>query len=175
MIVTGRPQFETQDDDGVGPGIPPIPEWQLEHLTIDEDLSELGDMEIEPEVENVFLRLRHVFRRSQRVPLSTTKLHDLTCFVVHRLLHSAPDAADLQGSPVTECLRYGIVLYMFHIQGPTYFSHEVILNTLTTRFMEHVKRLEATGACTTHRLPSVFSAVVHPHELSLLFPEPRVV
>lgn len=144
MIITGRPQFETQDDDGMGLGIPPIAEWQLDSAAFDDDLSELGDIEIDYAVRNVFIRLRHVFGRAKRVPITTTKVHDLACFVVHRLLLSAPDTAGPRKSPVTECIRYGVILYMFHLQGTTYFSHAAILGTLTTRFVEHVEQLEQT-------------------------------
>lgn len=143
MIVTGHPQFDTQDDDGMGNGIPPIAEWQLDPSMSEDDLPELGDIEVDFPVRNVFIRLRNVFRRAQRMPLSTTKLHDLTCFVVHRLLLSA-DTPYSQPSPITECIRYGIILYMFLIQGTTYFSHTVMLNTLVERFMDHVRLLEST-------------------------------
>lgn len=151
MIVSGRPQFDTQDDDGIGDGIPPIPEWQLDPPTFDDEIIGLDDFEVDPPVRNVFFRLRHVFRRAQRIPLSTTRLHDLACFVIHRLLLSAPDTMDSQYPPMTECGRYGIILYMFLIQGTTYFSHAVMLNALVERFMEHVRLLESTG-----RLPGSF-------------------
>ncbi|KAL4915244.1 hypothetical protein BDW62DRAFT_203844 [Aspergillus aurantiobrunneus] len=38
MIVTGRPQFSTQDDLGSGDGIPLVPEWQLDMKLVDDDL-----------------------------------------------------------------------------------------------------------------------------------------
>lgn len=141
MLVMGHPQFETQDDDGIGYGIPPIPEWQLEHGALLKQPDWLG-LDIDFAVWNVFFRLRTIFQRAQRTPLSTTRLHDLTCFVVHRLLSSAPaDTMHTQSSTCSECIRYGIILYMFITQGPTYFSHAVILDALVDRFMEHVDRL----------------------------------
>lgn len=141
MLVMGHPQFETQDDDGVGYGIPPIPEWQLEPGALLEK-SDWLDLDIDFPVWNVFVRLRAVFQRAQRTPLSTTRLHDLTCFVVHRLLQSGvPDTVDKQSSTVSECIRYGIILYMLITQGPTYFSHTVILDALVERFVEHVGEL----------------------------------
>lgn len=141
MLVKGHPQFETQDDDGIGYGIPPIPEWQLEPSALLEESDWLG-LDIDFAVWNVFVRLRAVFQRAQRTPLSTTRLHDLTCFVVHRLLLSAtPDTLNRQSLTVSECIRYGIILYMFITQGPTYFSHAVILDALVDRFAEHVNRL----------------------------------
>jgi hypothetical protein len=139
----GRPEFETQDDVGIGDGIPPIPEWQLDSTALLDDLSEFT-IDVDYAVRNVFIRLRNVFQRAQRIPFPTTRLHDLTCFVVHRLLLSASDTTNPRSSPITECIRYAIVLYMFIIQGPTYYSHAVILNTMVTRFMAHLKQLEST-------------------------------
>lgn len=139
----GHPQFETQDDVGIGDGIPPIPEWQFDQTALHDDTA-LGSIDVHYAVRNVFIRLRNVFRRAQRVPLQNTQLHDLTCFVVHRLLLSAPDMANPQSSPITECIRYAIILYMFLIQGPTYYSYALILNTIVTQFVEHLKRLAST-------------------------------
>src|SRR5690606_33436980 len=69
MIVTGRPQFDTQDDDGLGSGILPIAEWQLDPSMFEDGLPDFSDAEIDLPVRNAFVRLRHVFRRTQRVPL----------------------------------------------------------------------------------------------------------
>lgn len=144
MLVMGHPQFQTQDDVGIGDGIPPIPEWQLDSAAVYADLSELTSIDIDYAVRNVFIRLRSVFQRAQQIPFPPTRLHDLTCFVVHRLLLSASDTPNHQSSQVTECFRYAIILYMFIVQGPTYYSHVVILNTFITRFMQHLQQLEMT-------------------------------
>lgn len=144
MLVTGHPQFETQDDVGIGDGIPPIPEWQIEPTHNHVWLSELGGNDIDHAVKNVFLRLRNVFQRAQRIPLQPTRLHDLACFVIHRLLFSVRDMNDDEScSSITECLRLAMILYMFIIQGPTYFSHAVMMNTIATQFVEQLKRLES--------------------------------
>lgn len=142
MLVTGRPQFETQDDLGIGDGIPTIPEWQFASEPIYDDLPELGSNNIDHGVKNIFLRLRRVFGRTSRVPLSPTRLHDLACYVIHRLL-LVPGTTGYEPSPVTECLRHATMLYIFIIQGPTYFSHEAILNSIVMEFMEHLKSLES--------------------------------
>lgn len=144
MLVKGHPQFDTQDDVGIGIGIPPIPEWYMDSAAIDDNLSELTNIDVDYAVRNVFVRLRNVFQRAQRGALSTTRLHDLTCFVIHRLLLSASDAVNSQPSPITECTRYAIILYMLIIHGTTYYSHIVILNTMVTRLVEHLKQLEST-------------------------------
>ncbi|KAF3480343.1 uncharacterized protein GIQ15_05690 [Arthroderma uncinatum] len=144
MIVMGHPQFETQDDVGVGDGIPLIPEWQLDLAGLHDDLpSKLSYIEISYTVWNVFIRLRNAFKRAKRVPLPATQLHDLTCFVIHRLLLPVAEIPIPRESPITECIRYSTVLYMFIVQGPTYFSHAVIFNTILTRFMEYVVKLES--------------------------------
>ncbi|KAI0130363.1 hypothetical protein BJ170DRAFT_731842 [Xylariales sp. AK1849] len=129
MLIMGYPQFETQDDVGIGDGIPPIPECRIN---------------VDYAVRNVFMRLLNVFQRAQRIPFPPTQLHNLTCFVVHRLLLSASDTPNPESSPITECIRYAIILYMFIIHGPTYYSHAVILHMIVSRFMEHLKQLELT-------------------------------
>lgn len=141
MLIMGHPQFETQDDFGIGDGIPPIPEWQLESTAICGDTFDISGIEIDYAVLNVFIRLRNVFQRAQQIPFSTTQIHDLTCFVVHRLLLSASNTTTSHMSPMTECIRCAIILYMFIVQGPTYYSHAVISNTIVIRLIEHLKYL----------------------------------
>ncbi|KAF7175007.1 hypothetical protein CNMCM7691_005475 [Aspergillus felis] len=144
LLVKGHPQFETQDDVGIGDGIPPIPEWQLDITALPDCISELSSLHIDDSVWNVLIRLFSTFQRAQYTPFPPARLHDLTCFVIHRLLLSAPDMSSPQTSPVTECIRYAIILYMFTIQGPTYYSHAVILSMIVGRFMEHLTRLYST-------------------------------
>ncbi|KAK1145884.1 hypothetical protein N8T08_003830 [Aspergillus melleus] len=159
MIVTGHPQFDTQDDFGTGNGIPTIPEWQLES-TARYDLSDLGSIEVEYAVSNVFIRLRNAFKRAQQTPLPSPRLHDLTCFVVHRLLLSVLDPTVTQSSsPITECIRYATVLYMFTIQGPLYYSHAVILNMIVTRFMDNLKQLDLFNSRHNDSLNTWFLAI----------------
>lgn len=144
MLVMGHPQFETQDDIGVGDGIPPIPEWQIEATSSRDSLENLIDMEISDDVMNVLKRLHNVFQRANRVSFTNTQLHDLTCYVVHRLLLSTPDAWVSDLSPMTESIRYTILLYLFIVQGPTYYSHAVMLNTLVTRLIQSLQQLQFT-------------------------------
>ncbi|KAK0735644.1 hypothetical protein B0T21DRAFT_368242 [Apiosordaria backusii] len=144
LVIMGHPQFDTQDDAGIGDGIPPIPEWQLDSPMPE---GELSNLDIDFPVKNVLVRLRRVFQRAQAgIPFPNTRLHDLTCFVVHRLLLSTPNpSVGSQPTPMTECIRYGIVLYMFIIQGPTYFSHAVIMNTLVARCRACLEQLDSTN------------------------------
>ncbi|KZN85617.1 hypothetical protein EN45_098070 [Penicillium chrysogenum] len=144
MLIMGHPQFETQDDFGIGDGIPPIPEWQFDSTALDNQSLNVSTIEVDYAVNNVFNRLRNIFQRARSIPLPATQLHDLTCFVIHRLLLSAPATAISPSSPTTESIRYGIILYMFIAQGPTYYSHAVIQNTIVIRFMEHLEHLAST-------------------------------
>ncbi|KXG50951.1 Protein of unknown function DUF3468 [Penicillium griseofulvum] len=146
MLIMGYPQFETQDDFGIGDGIPPIPEWQFDSAVHDDQLFDLINTEVDYAVSNVFNRLRNIFQRARNTPFPSTQLHDLTCFVIHRLLLSAPSTTIPPLSPMTESIRCGIILYMFIAQGPTYYSHAVILNTIVIRFMEHLEYLSSTRA-----------------------------
>ncbi|CAG8052245.1 unnamed protein product [Penicillium olsonii] len=139
MLIMGHPQFETQDDYGIGDGIPPIPEWQLGPTANCESGFDVNALDIDPAVRNVFVRLRNVMQRAQQVPFSTTQIHDLTCFVVHRLLLSSTATPLI--SPITECIRCAIILYMFIVQGPTYYTHAVISNTIVIRLIEHFRYL----------------------------------
>lgn len=144
MLVMGQPQFATQGDDGTGDGLPLIPEWQLGASGSDPDISQLGSIDVSNDVANAFTRLRNIFQRARDVPLPTTRLHDLICFVVHRLLLPPSDAQTGPSQPATECVRSAMVLYMFIIQGPTYYSHAVILNTIVTQYMGYLTQLEDT-------------------------------
>jgi hypothetical protein len=142
MLILGYPQFNTQDDLGTGLGIPPTPEWQLDLATLYDEPSIIDGLDVDYDVANVFLRLRAVFQRAATIPLSTTRLHDLTCFVIHRLLPSKSDLGNSGHSPLTEAIRYAVILYMFIIHGPTYYSHAVILDAITTRFMNNFQQLD---------------------------------
>ncbi|EGY18141.1 C6 zinc finger domain-containing protein [Verticillium dahliae VdLs.17] len=142
MLIMGHPQFETQDDAGIGDGIPPIPEWQLEPVGLDDGHVDLAPYEIDYAVSNVVGRLRSVFRQAEQVHFSTTRLHDLTCFVVHRLLRTSPDPPMSAPSPMSQCLRYATALYMFIIQGPTYYPHTVIMGDVIRKLIENREQLD---------------------------------
>lgn len=144
MLILGHPQFPVQDDGGTGEGVPPIAEWLLCSGALEDDtIPELSWIIDDDTVRTALIRLRYIFRRAEAEPFSGTKIHDLALFVTHRLLLSAPDTKDLSPSPVTECIRYALILYMFMIQGPTYYSHVVILNSILTKFIGHLDHLES--------------------------------
>jgi hypothetical protein len=147
MLIMDHPQFETQDDFGIGDGIPPIAEWQIEPAFTYNDLHENLNMEGPDEVINVFMRLRNVFQRANRGPFPNTQLHDLTCFVVHRLLFSTAGASESipKLSPTTECIRYAIILYLFIVQGPIYYPHDVMLNNMIAKLINNLEQRNRTS------------------------------
>ncbi|KAF9693901.1 hypothetical protein EKO04_008538 [Ascochyta lentis] len=126
MIVMQSPQFPTQDDYGCGHGISPIPQWYKATNNIHSATTTTLDIPLlDPEITDVLCRLHNLFDSSQYV-LTSTDLHDLTLFVVHRLLLWSPQPqmnnflCDLTASGI---VRHALVLYLLMIQGPTYFSH----------------------------------------------------
>ncbi|KAH9899010.1 hypothetical protein F4778DRAFT_181660 [Xylariomycetidae sp. FL2044] len=144
MLIKGCPQFETQNDMGIGDGVPPIPEWHPDVSVLESGTYVLGDLEIDLPVMNVFLRLRNIFHRTELAPLSPTKLHDLTCFVVFRLLNKPATTTNVMSSPICECLRYGILLYMLIIQGSTYYTHAFLADTIMSRLIDNLESLDST-------------------------------
>ncbi|KAL2063861.1 hypothetical protein VTL71DRAFT_4355 [Oculimacula yallundae] len=144
LLVTGSPQFEVQDDYGNGNGIAPIDQWQLaprsENHNIDlEDSPKFGGLN--PNLEDVFVRLRNILNPAagdeSPKQLSTNDLHDLTCFVLHKLL--SPSLTELDA--ISECVRHATAIYMFVIHGPTYYSHAAILHQITFKLQTHLEEL----------------------------------
>lgn len=113
------------------------------------DFDALG---LDPVLTNTLNCLRSVFcvsRKAQHtVALSTTHLHDLTCFTLHRLLSLPPlTRPDSLSTNTSECLRYGVSLYLFVIHGPTYYSHARILNNLVIQLKQYLYPLLSSEEC----------------------------
>ncbi|OBT65849.1 hypothetical protein VE03_05456 [Pseudogymnoascus sp. 23342-1-I1] len=131
LLVTGGPQFQTQDDFGSGNGIDPTVQWQLASMAPDVEEGILDNLDLDHAVRSILARLRNIFHQPQLSNLTTTELHDLTCFVVHKLLLLPPlSPAHPMQSSTSECLRYALVLYMLTIHGTTYYSHHHLVNTI---------------------------------------------
>ncbi|KFY13265.1 hypothetical protein V492_03374 [Pseudogymnoascus sp. VKM F-4246] len=131
LLVTGYPQFQTQDDFGTGNGIDSTLQWQLASMAPDLQEGVLDKLEIDPAIRNILTRLQSIFHQPQLSCLTTTELHDLTCFVVHKLLLLPPlSPAQPKQASISECLRYALVLYMLTIHGTTYYSHHYLVNTI---------------------------------------------
>lgn len=145
MLVMGAPQFETQDDFGFGSGISPTPQWHLASLGQEFDDSPLNDRNIDPAIRNVLTRLHNIFQLSGPSPLSSAELHDLTCFVMHKVLLLPPlSPTDSTRSAISECLRHAISLYMLIIHGMTYYSHVGLVNTIMFQLKDHLEALAQT-------------------------------
>jgi len=147
MLVTGSPQFQLQDDFGFGDGIRLLSLPDSDPLSEDnlQSLLHFTDLEVDPTVEDTLVRLKVIFRQHEDPDLeslpktltSTTNLHELTCFVLHKLL-TLP-SHDPGPNSASECLRYGTCVYMFIIHGPTYYSHATILNNLVLQLRDHLE------------------------------------
>ncbi|KAI1565147.1 Fungal-trans-2 domain containing protein [Pyrenophora tritici-repentis] len=138
LILTQIPQFDVQDDFSVGDAIAPIPQWLEATTSQDQIPPYLVDLQLDPLVGGVFFRLRNLFRQHH---LSTTDLHDLTCFVLHKLLLPS-STADLRSPNILEtsqCVRHATALYMLNIHGTTYFSHAELQWSLVSKLRDNIE------------------------------------
>ncbi|KAH6639845.1 hypothetical protein C7974DRAFT_139569 [Boeremia exigua] len=126
MIVTQTPQFPAQDGNETDEAIVPISQWYEATSNInDTSPIALNVPVLDPDITDVLCRLHNLFDSNQH-SLSSTDLHDLTCYAVHRLLLWSPQPqtnsflCDLAASGT---VRHALVLYLLIIHGPTYFSH----------------------------------------------------
>ncbi|RAR08088.1 c6 zinc finger domain-containing protein [Stemphylium lycopersici] len=134
------PQFDVQNDWGRGDAIAPIPQWVDAADKSQKELpSHFVGLEIQLSVRDTLLRLRSIFDMSQQQALSTTDLHDLTCFVLHKLLSLSPPPFETsRGVAESECVRYSVALYMLIIHGPTYFTHAHLQSNLVSGLRAHL-------------------------------------
>ncbi len=126
MIVTQTPQFSIQDDGASDNAIAPIPQWYQAASDIDNlDSMVIAIPPLDPDITDILSRLHTLFDSNQYI-LSSTDLHDLTCYAIHRLLLWSPKPqtdyfpCDLAASGM---VRHALVLYLLIVHGPTYFSH----------------------------------------------------
>jgi hypothetical protein len=144
MLVTGAPQFPTQDDTGHGDGIDPTAQWQLVASESDPPGHLFSENDLDPAMSIILVRLRTVFCRQRQSPLTSTDLHDLTLFVIHKLLLLPPFLPTATPrSLISECLRYAMVLYMLIIHGTTYYSLQVITTTVLHKLDAYVAAMTA--------------------------------
>lgn len=126
MIVMQIPQFPAQDESEPDDGIAPITRWYQASSNINNLVPTVLHIPLlDPGIADVLCRLHNLFDSSQ-YNLSSNELHDLTCYVIHKLLLWEPELqndrimCDLTASGV---VRHATVLYLLIIHGPTYFSH----------------------------------------------------
>ena len=145
MILTQTPQFDVQDDLRLGDGIAAIPQWfHLQTVSRDEIPCGFLNLELDPSISDVFLRLRHLFRVSHEHNLSTTDLHDLTCYILHKLLAWSPDESQPGHANLiatSQSIRCAVALYMLIIHGPTYFSHAHLQSSLVAELRRSIRSL----------------------------------
>jgi hypothetical protein len=134
MIISDTPVFSAQDDFSADDGIPPSPQWFKLPQDIHPALC-IDELDLDPAIRDIVLRLRNIFH-SAPLDLPTTDLHDLTCFVLHKLLPSH-DSSPV--SSTSECVRSAIALYMLIIHGPTYFTHARLQRTITLQLQAELQ------------------------------------
>lgn len=143
LVVTGSPQFPVQDDAGCGNGLSPISQWRSAP-TEPEPLRDQAP-DLDPQIHSILARLNQVVRESQTSGLATTDLHDLSCYVIHKLLLlPCPTGHYSQSTAISECIRHAMILYMFIIHGPTYFPHTAMMNGITPQLKTGLETLFAT-------------------------------
>jgi hypothetical protein len=144
MIVTCAPQFAVEESDGSGIGISSIPQWK----TTTDELAEplLDGIDIDPAIMDILTRLRQTLRHN----LTGTELHDLACFVLHKLLLLPPvtasDTTITTSIAVSECLRYALSLFMLLMHGTTYYSHHNLANVLLRQLKSNLQQFAGTTA-----------------------------
>ncbi|KAM0189012.1 hypothetical protein ACHAPI_010278 [Fusarium lateritium] len=126
LLVTGSPQYPVQDDIAIGDGVAPTLQWLLAATFLETQDPVVQTLQLEPDVADILTRLRGIFHQPDALTFLGTELHDLTCFVVHKLLLTPP----LTNSPQSECLRCAMALYMLIIHGTTYYTHTELANTI---------------------------------------------
>ncbi|KAH7131341.1 hypothetical protein EDB81DRAFT_808390 [Dactylonectria macrodidyma] len=142
MLVTGAPQFSTQDDFGFGDGIGQTLQWRLALTPLENTFDDYG---IDPIIVDTLTRLRNIFHQPQLYQLTNTELHDLVCFVMHKLLQLPPLARDVpQQAAISECLRYAMALFMLMVHGTTYYSHAALASIIVSQLKVHITALADT-------------------------------
>ncbi|KAF3062975.1 hypothetical protein CFAM422_010526 [Trichoderma lentiforme] len=144
MLVMEAPQFPIKDDSGYGDGISAIPQWQLVSADAETQDANLDKLNLTSAMSNILSRLRNIFHHSWHSSLTNAQLHDLTCFVMHKLL-LLPPCLDADANPVlsaaSECLRYATALYMLILHGTTYYSHVGLANAIILQLKGHLTAL----------------------------------
>ncbi|KAF5694367.1 hypothetical protein FDENT_1233 [Fusarium denticulatum] len=137
LLVTGSPQYAIQDDLGIGDGVGPTLQWLLASSFLEIQDPVVDALLLDREIADILTRLRGIFHQPNALSLIGTELHDLTCFVVHKLLLIPPQT----DSPQSECLRCAITLYMLIIHGTTYYTHTELAHRIIQRLKSQLQPL----------------------------------
>ncbi|KAF5680077.1 hypothetical protein FHETE_621 [Fusarium heterosporum] len=137
LLVTGFPQYPVQDDIAIGDGVAPTLQWLLAAAFVEVQDPVVEALQLEPSIADILARLRGIFHQPNASSFLRDELHDLTCFVVHKLLLVPP----LTNSPQSECLRCAMALYMLIIHGTTYYTHTELANSIIQRLKSQLQPL----------------------------------
>ncbi|KAK2595459.1 hypothetical protein QQS21_006799 [Conoideocrella luteorostrata] len=141
LLVTCWPQFDIMDDNGMGNGVEPIVQWELATAEQDALDPELDSFDIDPAIRDITARLRIIFHRPC---LSGTDLHDLTSFVIHKLLLLPPFPAPQSiGSIMSEIIRFSLVLHLLIVHGTAFYSHTHLATSVLVRLKGQLQNLRA--------------------------------
>ncbi|KAI6749481.1 hypothetical protein HG530_014895 [Fusarium avenaceum] len=137
LLVTGSPQYPVQDDIAIGDGVAPTLQWLLAATFLETQDPVVQALQLEPDIADILTRLRGIFHQPDALVFLGSELHDLTCFVVHKLLLTPPPT----NSPQSECLRCAMALYMLIIHGTTYYTHTELANSIIQRLKSQLPAL----------------------------------
>ncbi|PVH91334.1 hypothetical protein DM02DRAFT_678143 [Periconia macrospinosa] len=144
MIAMQYPQFPTQDDSAnAGEGIAPITQWHEAAQHDDNSASSVPKaMILDPSIGDILRRLRNLFGNPEHFVLTSLDFHDLTCFILHRLLGIETDWSLKTGT--SEGVRVAIALYMLMLHGPSYYSHASLQYRLTQELRVYIEHCLGT-------------------------------
>jgi len=154
MLVMGCPQFQPQDEVEFKNLVAPIPQMEIGLTHPDSSglflpFHSFDNFDVDHTIGEVLTNLQtisHQYRVTSQPDLPSMltipEIHDLASFVLHTLLQ--PPHPEILVS-ISECIRYGLCIYMFLLHGPTYYSHAVILSTLVLRLQHQLEALVPQG------------------------------
>lgn len=149
----GAPQFDVQEGSERADGIEATPQWEAaapSEATLG-DFSE--QLNLDQAIADVLARLRTIYHQPAISKLTTNEMHDLTGFVMHKLLLLPPFVSlDEARAASSECLRYSLALYILVIRGTTYYSHYDLANIILLQLRMHLETLSQT----CHRFGSLW-------------------
>lgn len=142
LIITCSPQFQIQDEVGLRGGISPISHWYTAPTVQHKEMFSVDGVELDPIITGIMVRVGSVLG----LELTGTELHDLTCFVLHKLLLlPALAATDATATAISECLRYAAALFMLLLHGTTYYSHHELTAALQMQLKGHLRQVLGTN------------------------------
>lgn len=126
---------------------PPRQWTQAASSTYDQRQHPFHNVDMDLKTRKNLLILNHILHNSNTTNLPTADLHDLACFVLHRLLASIPveHVSATPSSLVTNSAQYAAALYMLVLHGPTYFSHAFLQHKLIAKLQSHLEALDSTS------------------------------